>query len=62
MESTVQSTLTCPECQAQQMAEMPSNACVPFYTCKSCGKLVTAKTGQCCVFCSYGNQPCPLNK
>ncbi|MFZ3234262.1 MAG: GDCCVxC domain-containing (seleno)protein [Stellaceae bacterium] len=24
-----------------------------------CGELLRPKTGDCCVFCSYGSMPCP---
>ncbi|MBC8267099.1 MAG: hypothetical protein H8E84_09055 [Flavobacteriales bacterium] len=35
------------------------DACEYFYNCKSCGKLLKAQNGDCCVFCTYGNTPCP---
>lgn len=57
----VQATLTCPLCNAKQTAEIPSDACVPFYKCDKCGKVIKAKDGDCCVFCSYGSEKCPLN-
>jgi hypothetical protein len=30
-----------------------------FYECKGCGALLKPKAGDCCVFCSYGDVPCP---
>jgi hypothetical protein len=30
-----------------------------FYECTACHTLLRPKTGDCCVFCSYGSQPCP---
>ena len=30
-----------------------------FYDCKGCGQRLKPKTGDCCVFCSYGSVPCP---
>ncbi|MDA3913358.1 GDCCVxC domain-containing (seleno)protein, partial [Oleiagrimonas sp.] len=54
-----QSTLTCPACGHSSREEMPLNACVHFYTCEGCGTLLKPKQGDCCVFCSYGDVPCP---
>jgi len=59
---TVQVTLTCPSCQATQTAEIPNTSCVPFYKCEGCGKMIKAKEEDCCVFCSYGSEKCPLHK
>ncbi len=55
-----QATLTCPLCAAVQAAEIPTGSCMPFYKCQKCNKLIKAKDGDCCVFCSYGNKKCPL--
>jgi len=38
---------------------MPADACQFFYECKGCEALLRPKTGDCCVFCSYGDAPCP---
>ncbi len=38
---------------------MPTDACQWFYECKGCGALLRPKPGDCCVFCSYGDTPCP---
>ena len=59
---TAQATLTCPVCGSKETAAIPTDACVPFYKCESCGELIKAKEGECCVFCSYGDQNCPLKK
>jgi len=53
------STLTCPECGAQQTETMELNACRYVYTCPSCAETLRPKAGDCCVFCSYGSVPCP---
>jgi len=53
-------TLTCPKCGHKQQEEMPKNACMPFYTCKGCSETIAAKSGTCCVFCSYGDKACPV--
>ncbi|MGJ3353352.1 GDCCVxC domain-containing (seleno)protein [Providencia sp. Je.9.19] len=55
----LKSTITCPECGASQVEEMPTNACQWFYECKHCGVLLKPLEGDCCVFCSYGSVKCP---
>ncbi|WP_315834463.1 GDCCVxC domain-containing (seleno)protein [Bradyrhizobium prioriisuperbiae] len=53
------SNLTCPVCGHQASERMPTDACQFFYECKGCGALLKPKAGDCCVFCSYGDVPCP---
>ncbi len=56
---TLQSTITCPNCGFQKEETMPTDACQFFYTCTNCNTLLKPKAGDCCVFCTYGNVPCP---
>jgi len=56
---TPTSTITCPHCGRQSLEIMPVDACLFFYECKQCGALLRPKPGDCCVFCSYGDHPCP---
>ncbi|WP_225737675.1 GDCCVxC domain-containing (seleno)protein [Dyella acidiphila] len=58
-ELILQSTLTCPHCGHQSIETMPTNACLFFHECAGCGELLRPKAGDCCVFCSWGNVPCP---
>jgi hypothetical protein len=53
------STITCPRCGHCETEEMPTDACVYFYTCPGCGERLKPKSGDCCVFCSYGDVQCP---
>ena len=53
------SVLTCPHCGHGALETMPTNACVYFYDCGACGATLKPKYGDCCVFCSYGDTPCP---
>ena len=53
------STLTCPECGEVSVETMPTNACQYFYDCRRCGAVLKPKPGDCCVYCSYGDTPCP---
>jgi hypothetical protein len=55
----VRSTITCPECGHAATETMPTDACQYIYYCKACGHQMKPKRGDCCVFCSYGDVPCP---
>lgn len=56
---SVESVITCPHCGHAESEPMPSDACQFFYVCKGCEKMIKPKPGDCCVFCSYGDVPCP---
>lgn len=53
------STLTCPTCGGVSRETMPTDACQYFYDCRHCGAVLRPIKGDCCVFCSYGDVPCP---
>ena len=53
------STITCPQCGHRETETMPTDACQFFYDCKGCGAVLRPYSGDCCVFCSYGDVPCP---
>lgn len=55
----LESLLTCPLCGSASRAIMPTDACQFFYECPACHALLRPKEGDCCVFCSYGDTPCP---
>ncbi len=55
----LESTISCPDCGAARTETMPTDACQFFYDCTGCGALLRPKPGDCCVFCSYGDVPCP---
>ena len=59
MEVMTKTKLTCPECGTTQDAEMPTDACQFFYECVNCSAVLKPKQGDCCVFCSYAEVPCP---
>ncbi len=54
-----ESTLTCPECGHRKKEVMPTDSCQWFYECTKCHTLLKPQEGDCCVFCSYGDVPCP---
>ena len=53
------SILTCPVCGHVETLEMPTHSCQFFHECNGCHTLLKPKKGDCCVFCSYGDIPCP---
>jgi hypothetical protein len=53
------STLRCPHCGHLETLAMPTDACVYFHACSGCQVILKPRPGDCCVFCSYGTQPCP---
>lgn len=58
-ELLIQSTITCPECGHAKVETMPTDACQWFYECENCKAVLRPKSGDCCVFCSYGTNKCP---
>lgn len=56
---TTKARLICPECGFVQEVEMPTESCQYFYRCVRCQKTLKPKPGDCCVFCSYADVPCP---
>lgn len=53
------SRITCPQCGFTKEEVMPTDACQYFYECANCHRRLVPKPGDCCVFCSYGDVPCP---
>ncbi|WP_327785479.1 GDCCVxC domain-containing (seleno)protein [Zhongshania aliphaticivorans] len=61
MENSVvlESKITCPECGNVKVELMPTDFCQWFYECEQCHVVLNPKTGDCCVFCSFGILACP---
>jgi hypothetical protein len=55
----LESALTCPECGFVKTETLPADACQWFYECEQCHVVLSPRSGDCCVFCSYGTVPCP---
>ncbi|MGX7953769.1 MULTISPECIES: GDCCVxC domain-containing (seleno)protein [Tsuneonella] len=53
------STITCPKCGGTSVETMPTDACWFFYDCHHCGVKLRPLSGDCCVFCSFADVPCP---
>ena len=49
------SLLTCPHCGHAASMAMPEDACVWFFDCPGCGRVLEPAPGDCCVFCSHGS-------
>lgn len=55
----LKSTITCPNCGYKKEETMPTDSCHYFYVCEKCETQLKPKQGDCCVYCSYGNEKCP---
>ncbi|MHA1304627.1 MAG: GDCCVxC domain-containing (seleno)protein [Candidatus Heimdallarchaeaceae archaeon] len=59
MEVVYETKITCPFCSFSEVITMPDDRCITKFVCTKCGKQLTPKDGDCCVFCSYAEHPCP---
>lgn len=59
MSITLESIISCPVCGFTHSEIMPTDACQVRYECTQCLEVLKPKSGDCCVFCSYGSVPCP---
>ncbi len=55
----LESTITCPDCGFSKVEIMPIDQCQFLYRCSNCDTVLRPKSGDCCVFCSYGSVQCP---
>lgn len=55
----LRSVLTCPHCGHKSAHEMATDSCRAFEVCDACNAMIRPKAGDCCVFCSHGDAPCP---
>lgn len=55
----LESTITCPECGYAKAETMPTDVCQLYYRCNSCGRILTPKEGDDCIYCSWGSIECP---
>jgi uncharacterized protein (DUF2225 family) len=59
LEVLYKNKLTCPECGAQQKAEMSTMENSRIYECDTCKEIIQANEDECCVYCQYGEVKCP---
>jgi len=57
-----QSIVTCPECGHAEALPLAGGPGRLIYRCAACGVLSRPKQGDCCVLCSYGDQPCQVSE
>lgn len=55
----LKSVITCPVCGKESEEIMPEYSCTYFWECEECGEVSRAEEGDCCVYCSYAETPCP---
>ena len=53
------SNISCPKCGHTENEELPTDVCLLKYDCKECAHTMTPDSGDCCVFCTYGDHKCP---
>jgi len=53
------SVVTCPSCGYSKEETMPGDSCQFFYECENCKTILRPKSGDYCVFCSFGSIKCP---
>ncbi|MEI6183494.1 MAG: GDCCVxC domain-containing (seleno)protein [Polynucleobacter sp.] len=52
------STITCPHCEATEALEIPRGTSQHLYRCRACSNILKPKSGDCCIFCSFGDLDC----
>ena len=62
MEVTTKAKLTCPECGFTDDLVMSTDSCQFFLECENCKTVLRPNFGDCCVFCSYADVPCPFQQ
>ncbi len=53
------SKITCPKCGFVKEEELPTDVCLLKYDCTNCPEVMMPDKGDCCVFCTYGDDKCP---
>nr|WP_305798625.1 GDCCVxC domain-containing (seleno)protein [Polynucleobacter sp. MWH-Braz-FAM2G] len=52
------SNITCPHCLATESHPMPLGSSMHLYRCGSCNNILKPKSGDCCIYCSFGDMDC----
>lgn len=58
----LETTIVCPSCGHRETERMHEGVHQYFYRCKGCAKILKPINGDCCVFCSFGDVPCPTTQ
>ncbi|WP_370629127.1 GDCCVxC domain-containing (seleno)protein [Polynucleobacter sp. 15G-AUS-farblos] len=52
------SKITCPHCNATEVLSIPKGSSQHLYRCMMCSAILKPKSGDCCIFCSFGDLDC----
>lgn len=58
MEIVTKTRVTCPHCGFGQVLDIPADYCQILYQCPRCEARLRPLSGDCCIFCSYGDDDC----
>jgi len=53
-----ESILTCPHCEFVKSEVLQENVSPTNFRCESCKQTVKINSGECCIYCQYGDYPC----
>ncbi|WP_293596999.1 MULTISPECIES: GDCCVxC domain-containing (seleno)protein [unclassified Polynucleobacter] len=56
--NSLHTTITCPNCRGQESLEISQGYSQHLYRCPSCSTILKPKSGDCCIFCSFGSLDC----
>ncbi|WP_305849436.1 GDCCVxC domain-containing (seleno)protein [Polynucleobacter sp. MG-Unter2-18] len=56
--NSLHTTITCPHCRGQETLEISVGYSQHLYRCPSCSTILRSRSGDCCIFCSFGSQDC----
>lgn len=53
-----ESVLSCPHCFNKERETLLENVFPASYRCNKCSKTIKIDTGDCCIYCTFGDYPC----
>ncbi len=62
MNIILETTIKCPNCGEEEMVMMPTDKCIRRFVCNNCDIVLEPKNKDCCVFCSYADNKCPVKQ
>ncbi|MFD2178141.1 GDCCVxC domain-containing (seleno)protein [Veronia pacifica] len=62
MKISFKTVITCPDCGFVSEELMDVTESVSCYHCRQCDSLIVTPAGECCVYCSFGDTPCPSSQ
>ncbi|WP_363925322.1 GDCCVxC domain-containing (seleno)protein [Polynucleobacter sp. GWA2_45_21] len=58
LNQTQHAIITCPNCQGHEVLDVAQASSMHLYRCPSCSGFLKAKSGDCCILCSFANRDC----